>query len=135
MQVDHLVSYMNNKGKDDISNYMPSCKLCNKAKIDYTIEQFRTYIEKDAPRIHFKKSRKINGLRCCFYWDGKHIKTYSRGGENYDLSTQHLTKHPILIEIFKKFPTLVLDSELYKHGKSLQQISGAARLERNAAVS
>jgi hypothetical protein len=52
---------MNNKGKDDISNYMPSCKLCNKAKIDYTIEQFRTYIEKDAPRIHFKKSRKIYG--------------------------------------------------------------------------
>jgi hypothetical protein len=61
MQVDHFVSHMNNKGIDDISNYMPSCKLCNKAKDSYTIEQFRSYIEQDAPRIHFKNNRKIYG--------------------------------------------------------------------------
>lgn len=61
MQVDHIVSHMGNKGKDDIDNYLPACKLCNHAKCTYTIENFRSYIEKDAPRIHFKKGRKIRG--------------------------------------------------------------------------
>ena len=60
MQVDHFISHMNNKGIDDISNYMPSCKLCNLAKTSYTLEQFRTYIEEDAPRIHFKNGRKVH---------------------------------------------------------------------------
>lgn len=77
-------------------------------------------------------SRKINGVRCLMYWDGSEVHTASRGGTNYDYSTVHLTKHPILIEIFKEFPTLILDLELYKFGKSLQQCSGAARLEKNA---
>ena len=61
MQVDHVVSHMGNKGKDDINNYLPACKLCNHAKCTYTIKDFRSYIEQDAPRIHFKKNRKICG--------------------------------------------------------------------------
>lgn len=77
-------------------------------------------------------SRKINGVRCLLYWDGKEIKTASRGGENYDYSTCHLREHPLLIKLFTKNPKLILDGELYKHGKSLQQISGAARMEKNA---
>ena len=77
-------------------------------------------------------SRKINGVRCLLYWDGKEIKTASRGGESYDYSTTHITQHPLLIELFTKNPKLILDGELYKHGKSLQQISGAARMEKNA---
>lgn len=77
-------------------------------------------------------SRKIDGVRCSMFWDGKEIKTSSRGGGHYDYSTSHITKHPVLIEYFKKHPDAVLDGELYKHGKSLQQISGAARLEKNA---
>ncbi len=76
-------------------------------------------------------SRKINGVRCLMYWNGKEIHTASRGGINYDCSTTHLTKHPTLINIFKENPTLILDLELYKFGKSLQQCSGAARLEKN----
>lgn len=77
-------------------------------------------------------SRKIDGVRCSMFWDGKEIKTSSRGGGHYDYSTAHITKHPVLIEYFKNHPDYVLDGELYKHGKSLQQISGAARLEKNA---
>lgn len=77
-------------------------------------------------------SRKINGVRCMIYWDGKKVQTASRGGTNYNYSTIHLIEHPILIQIFKQYPTLILDSELYKFGKSLQQCSGAARLEKNA---
>lgn len=77
-------------------------------------------------------SRKIDGVRCSMFWNGKEIKTSSRGGGHYDYSTTHITQHPLLIEYFKKHPDIVLDGELYKHGKSLQQISGAARLEKNA---
>lgn len=77
-------------------------------------------------------SRKINGVRCLMYYNGSEICTASRGGTNYNYSTTHLTKHPTLIKIFTEFPTLVLDLELYKFGKSLQQCSGAARLEKNA---
>ncbi len=77
-------------------------------------------------------SRKINGVRCLMYWKDAKIHTASRGGTDYDYSTTHLTGNPTLIEIFAENPTLILDLELYKFGKSLQQCSGAARLEKNA---
>jgi hypothetical protein len=77
-------------------------------------------------------SRKIDGLRVSFYWDGKRIKTASRGGGDYDPACQHFIQNKQFIEFFKRHPKCILDSELYKHGKSLQQISGAARLEKNA---
>lgn len=77
-------------------------------------------------------SRKIDGLRCSLYYDGKEIKSASRGGEHYDYALTHLTKNPKLISFFKNNPDIILDGELYKHGKTLQQISGAARLKKNA---
>ena len=77
-------------------------------------------------------SRKIDGVRASFYWDGNKIRTASRGGEHYDNACAHFIENPKLIEYFKNHPDVVLDGELYKHGKSLQQISGAARMEKNA---
>ena len=81
---------------------------------------------------YWRASRKIDGVRLSLYWKDGEIKTASRGGGHYDYSTQHITQHPKLIEWFKNHPDIILDGELYKHGKSLQQISGAARLEKNA---
>ena len=78
-------------------------------------------------------SRKIDGVRMLLYKSnsGK-IRTASRGGQTYDYSTLHITEHPLIIALFNKYPQLILDGELYFHGKSLQSISGAARLEKNA---
>ena len=45
MQVDHVISHMMNKGIDDISNYYPSCKDCNKFKLCSPIERFRKNIK------------------------------------------------------------------------------------------
>ena len=77
-------------------------------------------------------SRKLDGVRCLMYWDGKQVRTASRGGENYDPATSHLRENEQLIEFFESHPSIILDGELYRHGKTLQQISGAARMEKNA---
>lgn len=78
-------------------------------------------------------SRKIDGVRCSFYYKDGEVRTASRGGEHYDYSTTFLRENPKLIQFFENHPNIVLDGELYKHGKSLQQISGAARLEKTTA--
>ncbi len=77
-------------------------------------------------------SRKIDGVRCSFYLKDGVIVTASRGGNSYNYSTQHFITNPEFIKFFENHPDIVLDGELYKHGKSLQQISGAARMEKNA---
>lgn len=79
-------------------------------------------------------SRKIDGTRCLLYYNPEDdsIHSASRGGEHFDAATTHLREDPVLLEVFRNMPHLILDGELYKHGKSLQQISGAARMEKNA---
>lgn len=87
------------------------------------------------PKIFNKEwliSRKLDGVKALFYWDGKVIHTASRGGEHYDYSTVHLRTNPSLVAFFKENPTVILDGELFVRGKTLQQISGAARMEKNA---
>lgn len=87
------------------------------------------------PKIFDKEwliSRKLDGVKALFYWDGKAIHTASRGGEHYDYSTTHLRTNPSLIAFFKENPTIILDGELFVRGKTLQQLSGAARMEKNA---
>lgn len=77
-------------------------------------------------------SEKLDGVRCLMYWDGDEVHTASRGGEHYDFATTHIRHNEQLAEFFINHPTIILDGELYRHGKTLQQISGAARLEKNA---
>ena len=72
-------------------------------------------------------------VRCSFYWKDGEVKSASRGGGDYDYSTYQLREHPLLRSILSAHPDWVLDGELYKHGKSLQQISGAARMEKTVA--
>lgn len=75
-------------------------------------------------------SRKIDGVRCSFYFSDGEVHTASRGGKHYDYSTWQIREHPMLVNFLKRYPKIILDGELYKHGKSLQQISGAARMEK-----
>lgn len=87
------------------------------------------------PKIFNKEwliSRKLDGVKALFYWDGKVIHTASRGGQHYDYSTPHLRTNPSLVAFFKENPTIILDGELFVRGKTLQQLSGAARMEKNA---
>ena len=51
MQVDHFVAKRGfvEEGTDDITNLMPSCRLCNHYKRANTLETFRIYIQ-EIPR-------------------------------------------------------------------------------------
>lgn len=44
MQVDHVESHYRHMGKDELANYMPSCRDCNGLKSDYTLEEFRNVL-------------------------------------------------------------------------------------------
>jgi ATP-dependent DNA ligase len=77
-------------------------------------------------------SRKLDGVRCLLYYKDGEIHTASRGGEHYDYSTEHICTDKRLLDFFEANSTVILDGELFKRFKSLQQISGAARMEKNA---
>ena len=87
------------------------------------------------PKIFDKEwliSRKLDGVKALFYYKDGEIHTASRGGENYDPATIHLREDSKLLKFFEAHPTIILDGELFVRGKTLQQISGAARMEKNA---
>ncbi len=75
-------------------------------------------------------SRKVNGVRCLIFFDGKEIHTASRGATNYDIAIYHIITHPILIEFFVNHPNVVLDGEVYLHGLSLNFVSGICRSQK-----
>lgn len=78
-------------------------------------------------------SRKLNGVRMLLYLDENgNIRSASRGGEDYDYSTSHIRNDERLISFFKTHPSVILDGEVFHRYKKLQEISGAARLEKNA---
>ncbi len=76
-------------------------------------------------------SRKIDGLRALIYMgsDNK-LHTASRGAMNYDAAMSDILEHPLLMEIFKENPGLILDGECYRHGWSLQQLNSVARTQK-----
>lgn len=79
----------------------------------------------------FFSSRKIDGVRLLLRYDQEEdcLKTSSRGGGDYDISTTEIREDGQLLNLFRENPDLILDGELYVHGWSLQKISGTARLK------
>ena len=78
-------------------------------------------------------SRKINGIRTLVYYKDGELHTGSRGGSmNYDFVLSHILNHPKLISYFEKHPDLILDSEAYKFGWTLNKISGICRTQKTA---
>ena len=63
-----------------------------------------------------------------FVRNGK-IVTSSRGGKNYDTPATYILNDPCIKAIFELYPEIILDGELYIHGKPLNYISGLCRLK------
>lgn len=92
-------------------------------------------LAKQADKITNKKtfdkeyyaSRKVNGVRCLIFYDGKKIRTASRGATDYDIAIIHIIRHPILEKFFFNHPNVILDGEIYCYGKQLNEISSICR--------
>lgn len=80
--------------------------------------------------------RKLDGGRVIIYLDVKLDKViiYSRSGDDI-CCNEHIKEelYPLFKKIYNKYPHIYLDGEIYKHGLSLQVISGLMRRskERN----
>lgn len=94
------------------------------------------------PNFPYYIQRKLNGVRCLckikiFNNGSFYIKLISRGGSYYKVP--HIENQLInLIERTKQispgFTDFILDGELYKHGRPLQEISGAARTQEDTTL-
>lgn len=85
MQIDHIVS-KNRGGKDEVSNYNPSCRMCNFYKSDNSMESFRKMVGSLIERL-----RKIFIFRLAERYgiitineDFKPVFYYERGAKEND---------------------------------------------------
>jgi ATP-dependent DNA ligase len=72
-------------------------------------------------------SRKVNGVRALIYYKDGRVRTASRGATNYDIAISHIIIHPLIEKFFTNHPNAILDGEVYKHGLTLNKISGICR--------
>lgn len=113
--------------EEEINEKLPMIKTnANDVPIPMGCKKY-TEVATKAFNKEYMASRKLDGVKCIFYMRDGVIRTSSRGGKNYDVAANHLINDPAMIEIFKEHPDIMLDGELYKHGWTLQKISGLAR--------
>ena len=95
MQVDHFIAKkaFDQSGSDDISNLMPSCRMCNHYKRANSLELFRRYIQEIPRKLRENYIYKIgvvygnvveNQKPIEFYFEkeGKHEKNYQNPNES-----------------------------------------------------
>lgn len=75
-------------------------------------------------------SSKLDGTKALFYYKDGEVRTSSRGGSNYDVSTEYIRNNPKILGIFKSYPNVILDGELFVRNVSLQEINSAVRQEQ-----
>jgi ATP-dependent DNA ligase len=129
-----LTNSLDSYNEKDIQDYIGSTLTNNSGNL-------KVQLAKQADKItnynvfdkQYLISRKINGVRSLIFKDetGK-IRTSSRGAINYDIAIKHIIEHPIIIDIFNKYPTLIMDGEIYKHGLDLNDISGMCRKQEES---
>ena len=72
---------------------------------------------------------KLDGVRCLAFWNGDHVELMSRGGKKWECC-EHIVE-----ELMKILPKgMVLDGELYIHGKSFQEITKLVKKWRLESV-
>ena len=72
-------------------------------------------------------SAKHDGVRAMLFKKDGIIKTSSRGGNDYNIPATYICNDEYIKSIFEKYPDIILDGEIYIHGKPLSYISGLCR--------
>ena len=54
-------------------------------------------------------------VRCFLFMKDGEIKTSSRGGQDYDIATTYIKQDPFLLEVFNKFPNIILLQKIHVH--------------------
>lgn len=132
-----LINALDSYTEEELQNYIGNTLTNNNGNL-------KVQLAKQADKITNYKvfdrqyliSRKINGVRSLIFKDesGK-IRTSSRGAINYDIAIKHIIEHPTIIDIFNKYPDLIMDGEVYKHGMDLNDISGMCRKQEESITS
>lgn len=145
LQYNHLLKEYRDKGYKDLDK--PLEEYTEKELLDIAGEYKTTQegllkpmLAKQADSVANKKvfdkeyyaSRKVNGVRCELWFDGKEIHAHSRGSISYDFVLDHICSHPLLKKLFKSNPSLIMDGEIYKFGWTLNKISGICRSQKTA---
>ena len=78
--------------------------------------------DKNIFNLKYKGSAKLDGVRCNIRLDGV-IKTNSRGGKDYDVQSRFIIEELNKSNVFEMYPNLILDGEIYIHGKPLNYIN------------
>ena len=145
LQYNHMLKEYRDKGYKDLNKNPEEYSEQELSTIagEYKTTQeglLKPMLAKQADSVANKKifdkeyygSRKINGVRCELWFDGKEIHAHSRGSISYDLVMDHVCSHPLLIQLFKANPSLIMDGEIYKYGWTLNKISGICRSLKTA---
>lgn len=115
--------------KEDLDKILPTDTTDANGMVKPMLAKDFNKVASSALEKKWLASRKIDGVRCLMYYKDGEVHTASRGGQHYDYSTKHITGHSDMIKLFEENPDIILDGELYIHGRPLQYISGLARLE------
>lgn len=145
LQYNHLLKEYRDKGYKDVDdntfNLNPEAvnKIAGEFKTNQEgllkpmlAKQYQDVARKEVFNKKYFASRKINGARCLIYYKNGEIHTHSRGAISYDFVLDHIISHPLLIKLFKANPNLIMDGEIYKHGWTLNKISGICRSQKTA---
>lgn len=124
-----LEKEINKYSLEDLNNLLPIETTDSNGIVKPMLAKDFNKVANSALEKKWFASRKIDGVRCLMYYKDGEVHTASRGGQDYDASTVHITHHPDMIKFFEAHPNIILDGELYVHGRPLQYISGLARLE------
>ena len=117
--------------KDDVESKVPKLNTDQHGNLKPMLALSWEGIKDNLWKKPWLASAKLDGTRCLMYYNAKEDRIYtsSRGGKNYDVPATYICRQPQLHTFFKANPDLVLDGELYIHGRPLSYISGLVRLQ------